>query len=346
MSAARAFWGVLGLWMPVKRVFDRVDAAGIVVFVGPNGSGKSLAAVGSLLGTLAGRVWECYDPAHVHNGAFAEHQRDCQPCQASAWLRARLMWRGAGDGLAPQLFDDDCDLCEAGRSLLWSSSVGERLVYSTVELLDGRHPHPLFRPLEDYRQLLRIEHAEVLFDEVAGISDASDSAAMPVQVVNWLHQLRKRDVRLRVTTPAYSRCSKPIRQVAQLVVDARSYFPEAGQGRLWRPRRAFCFSAFDAFAFEDFTAGGKERLKVEARGFLWRPGHPAEAAYNTLGQVLALGHVTEAGMCMVCGGQRRRPTCACKGGEHEHGQAVEVVETVSASGARTRALKVVSDQTE
>jgi hypothetical protein len=197
----------------------------------------------------------------------------------------------------------------------------------------------LYVPLTDYRQLLTIEHADVLFDEVAGIADASASGSMPVQVVNWQHKLRKADIRQRVTTPAYARCALPIRQVAQVVVEMRSYFPARAAGLLWRPRRLVLATAYDAGSFDDFMAsdGQRDRLKPMARGLLWVPTCAAIGAYNSLGQVLQLGHVTEGGMCISCGGSRSRPKCGC---EDDHSDAemgdLEVVTVTSASGARTR----------
>jgi hypothetical protein len=227
---------------------------------------------------------------------------------------------------------------------------GVRLVYSTVPLLDDEgEPHSLYRPLVDFRQLVTIEHSDVLFDEVAGVSDSSDSSGVPVQVTNWLHQLRKRDCRLRVTTPAYARCSKPIRQVAQIVVDARSFFPERQQsGRLWRPRRAMLFRAFDAFAFDDYTAGVAkgERIKSLAGAAFWRPGSEAADRYDTLGAVQALGHVTEGGMCAVCGGSRSRPRCACDHSVDDiPAHRISVEEVVGSGGARVRRA-VVIDQVD
>lgn len=311
-----------------SRFWQLLDGTGITIFVGPNGSGKSLCAVISRLDVLAGKSWLCFDAAHVHHAGYRAHQLDCEEC-----VHPSLVARRRRDGHLEQ------SVCRLGLLELEEASQGQRLVYSTVALIDPEtgDDHPLYRPLLDYRQLLGIEHAEVIFDEVAGISDASESAAIPVQVVNWLHTLRKSDVRMAVTTPAYARCSKPIRQVAQVVVDARSFFPEARTpGRLWRPRRMFAFVAYDAFEFEDFTTGTKEKATSLGRAVFWRPGHPAERHYDTLGQVLALGHVTEAGLCSSCGGARSRPKCACP---VDHGATdVELVveETVSASGARVR----------
>lgn len=308
---------------PEQRMWDLLDRTGIVIFVGPNGSGKSLAAVASRLAVLRGTAWECREATHAHHAAYREHQAGCGQCPPAPAV-ARTLRR-----------DQVERFCEQGRAALESGAHGERVVYSTVVLLDDDgEEHERFRPLVDYRQLLTIEHADVLFDEVAGVSDSSDSGSIPVQVVQWLHTLRKSDVRLVVTTPAYGRCSKPIRQVAQMVVDCRSYISEpATSGRLWRPRQGFILKAYDAFSFEDFTTGTADRVKAQCVVALWRPGHEAERRYDTLGQVLMLGHVTESGMCSACGGQRSKPRCACPG---DASGPLEVVEVVSASGSRTR----------
>lgn len=337
----RPLFALLGFFTPSASFWQMVDTQGIVCFVGPNGSGKSLAMVHAALAALDGMTWECIDPDHRHHDGFAAHLAGCEDCGAQLHRFRR----------ASTVADVAPWLCDGGAELLAAGAFGQRLVYSTVALLaeDGRD-HPMFRPLRDYRQLLRLEHVDVLFDEVAGVSDASDSSSVPVQVVNWLHQLRKRDVRLRVTTPAYSRCSKPVRQVCQTVVDARSFWPERRtSGRLWRPRRGFMFVAYDAFQFEDFTSstvraveaetGGRSRRKTrQGRAVLWRPGCRAERTYNTLGQVLALGHVTESGMCSFCGGSRSRPKCACPADQVDV-EGLVVVERVTPTGTRTRTVE-------
>ena len=332
---ARPLWALFGLFIATDKFNRLIDVSGIVVFVGPNGAGKSLAAVHTLLPALDGIAWECVDLDHAHNSDARVHINGCAECRDELW---RFF-------TAETFPDVGGYLCADGSAELAGSCTGERLVYSTVRLLgpDGRE-HPRFRALTDYRQLLTIEHADVLFDEVAGVSDASDSASVPVQVIRWMHTLRKSDVRLRVTTPAYSRCSKPVRQVTQIVVDCRAYFAEvATTGRLWRPRRAFRFTAYDAFEFEDFTSATRRaegdsigRKAKKATGLLWRPGCLAQRTYNTLGQVLALGHVTESGMCSVCGGSRPRPRCGCPEGIDQEPGDVVVVEKVTASGARIR----------
>jgi hypothetical protein len=336
-AVTRAVFRVLDFFTRSDALWDLLASTGITIFVGPNGSGKSLAAILSRLPALDGQPWECWEAMHVHHAAYREHARGCEHCPAPS-LVARLH-RRSKDVLpagGPVLSLADA-FCAEGWDLLEQGSAGERLVYSTVPLIgDDGEDHPRYRPLTSYSMLLRIEHAEVIFDEVAGVSDASDSGTIPVQVVQWMHTLRKADVRLAVTTPAYGRCSKPIRQVAQVVVDARSYFPEPRtSGRLWRPRQVFAFAAYDATTFEDFTVGAKERLPAQAKAVYWRPGGVAERRYDTLGQVLALGHVSDHGLCTACGGTRSRPRCACPA-DHDADTVLVIEESVSNAGARVR----------
>jgi len=318
-----------------RGLWDLLDATGIVVFVGPNGSGKSLVMVESMMPTLDGRAWACFDVEHRHHTAFRDHALLCDTCDIAAFLT--FAPRSAADldeGLAAGV------LCDEGHGLVRASSEGSRLVYSTVPLTASKGvPHPAYRPLTDYQQLLTIEHADVLFDEVAGIADASGSSSMPVQVINWQHKLRKADVRQRVTTPAYARCALPIRQVAQVVVECKSFAPLRSVGLLWRPRRIALATAYDAWSFEDFVAsdGQRGKLKPMARGLVWIPTSRAITTYNSFGQVLQLGHVTDSGMCITCGGTRSRPKCGCQDDFDGIDPTLVTVETVvSASGSRLR----------
>lgn len=320
-------------------LWELLEGTGIVVFVGPNGSGKSIVMVESMLSTLDGKTWECWDAEHKHHRPFLRHTAECDVCDLATYLPHAV--RAEGDLLA--LVDV---VCPDGALILLDNAKGVRLVYSTVPLTQSKGvPHPLYVPLTDYRQLLSIEHADVLFDEVAGIADASASSSMPVQVINWQHKLRKADIRQRVTTPAYARCALPIRQVAQVVVEMRSFFPAKSRGLLWRPRQLVLATAYDAWGFGDFMAtdGQRDKLRPLARALMWVPTSRAITAYNSWGQVLSLGHVTEGGMCISCGGGRSRPKCGC---EDDHADAevgaLRVEKVISATGART--LKAVRVQ--
>lgn len=215
-----------------------------------------------------------------------------------------------------------------------------RPVLSTVRLLDFDNPrgcegcdepghdsghmqsHPLYVPLRDFRQLLSWTDGDVLMDEVTGIASSRESAGMPVQVANYLPQLRRRNVVLRWTAPAWARADKIIREVSQGVTLCMGFLgknrptPEGEAPRLWSDRRLFSWRTYDATAFDEFTRNASKSMRASAKQWFWRPGSLAESAYDTLDAVLSLGSASEAGLCMVCGGRRTAPKCSCEG---QHG---------------------------
>jgi hypothetical protein len=182
----------------------------------------------------------------------------------------------------------------------------------------GRHlaAHPLYVPFVDYRQLLEWEKGDVLMDEVTGIASSRESHAMPVQVANFLMQLRRRDILLRWTAPNYARADKVIREVTQAVTNCAGRFPvvryDNGAKRTWRDRRLFKWFTYDAFDFDEFSAHKRDTIEPRTRQFFWRPGSVSETAYDTLDAVHSLGAANDAGMCMTCGGKRSVPRCGCK----------------------------------
>lgn len=281
-----------------KDFWRTVEHTGIIVFQGPNGSGKSLAMVHGALPVLAGMEWHCEMVSHRHHEPYRQHVASGD-CSAHCDLRET-----ANRGVR----------CDVGQSLIDFNAHGVRRIFSTVPLLaeDGSD-HPLCVPLHDYSQLLTLEHCDLFFDEVAGVSDASSSSTIPVQVVNYLHKLRKADVRLRCTTPDFDRCSLPIRQACQIVVDCRAMFAEAGtSGRIWRPRAMMRYRAYSKDQFMHLTPDKRKTLKPVGRAIFWRPGCEAERRYNTLGAVTTLAHVDQFGVCMACDGTRTRPKCSCE----------------------------------
>lgn len=217
----------------------------------------------------------------------------------------------------------------SGKSLaaVWDtmpSLASGRPVLSTVRLLDWLHPgldadglpraHPLWVPLTEWSQLLEAEHCDVLMDEVTGVASSRESGGMPPAVANLLVQLRRRDVVLRWTAPSWSRADKIIRETSQAVTACLGYWPEShGDGdRLWRRRRLFRWRTYDTADFEEFTVGQRDRLNPWVNQWFWGPGSPAFSAYDTLDQVLSIGHVLESGRCAHCGGRRTAPACSCE----------------------------------
>lgn len=238
------------------------------------------------------------------------------------WLRAYVGANGTGKSAA--MVHDIQPSLDMGR-----------MVLSTVTLLDTRADcltckspspcgcaapklpvHPNFKQFTDYRQLVDpdLEHCDVLMDEITGIASSRESASLPVQVVNFLQQLRRRDITLSWTGVGWGRCDKALREPTQAVTVCRAFLPKARaeSDRLWKDNRLLMWSTYDAADFEEWTLAKRERLRRACRGVVWRPGSRFEAAYDTLDAVSSLGYASEAGMCMACGGRRAMPKCSCK----------------------------------
>jgi len=167
-----------------------------------------------------------------------------------------------------------------------------RTVLSTVRLIgpDGGD-HPCYVPFTDFRQLLELEHADVLMDEIVGIANSRERS-LPGPVQNTLVQLRRRDLTLSWSAPSWARSDKIIREVTQLVTECRGYFPGRapapvdGSGvRLWAPKRVFRFRSYDTIDFEEFTAGKRDKLEPVTGQWFKGPGSDAFGAYDTLDSV-------------------------------------------------------------
>lgn len=274
---------------PVKSRRKR-RAFPIHAYIGANGGGKSLAAVYDTLPTLAaGR------PV-VSTVRLLEYP--ARPCDG---------WHG----------DKECTLC--------GSSV------ATEDLGPGHmKAHPLWVPLDDFRTLLEVEFCDVILDEVTGVASSRESAGMPAAVANHLVQLRRRDIALRWTAPNWKRADVIIRECSQGVTLCMGFMPKAikaddGSNRQWSSKQMFYWRTYDAATFDEWTTYRKEKVKPVARQLFWRPGSIAPNAYDTFDQVLTLGAVTDAGLCMDCGGHRRRTPCEC-GKVHKPRRRPSVVE--------------------
>lgn len=175
--------------------------------------------------------------------------------------------------------------------------------------------HPLWVPFTDWEQLLEARKCDVLMDEVTGVGSSRESQSMPAPVANKLVQLRRADVVVRWSSPAWARADKIIRETSQAVTFCQGYFPKKSRDseadRVWSQRRLFRWKTYDAADFEDFTVGKREQLRPLVVDHHWGPGSPSFAAYDTYDAVLSIGTVTDSGRCYRCGGRRRVPECRC-----------------------------------
>lgn len=192
---------------------------------------------------------------------------------------------------------------------------GWRRMLSTVPILDGQgKPHPLYDAFSDFQQLVEVEHSDVYMDEVTSVASSRESQRMDARVLNKLVQLRKADVMLMWTAPNWARADKVMREVTQVVVECRGYFPapmdvNAGASAIWAPKRVFKFRAFDAMEFEEWSAAKRDKLDPLSVQWFKGPGSEAFTAYDTLGAVSMVASITPEDTCTVCEGRITRHIC-------------------------------------
>lgn len=229
----------------------------------------------------------------------------------------------------------------SGKSMaaVWSvmpSLMSGRPVLSTVRLLDwenprpcddlacvspdhGRHAaaHPGYIPWTTWGQLLEIEHADALADEVTGVASSRASMGLPVAVQNTLVQLRRRDVTFTWTSPAFARCEVILRECTTVVTQCSGHVPKAPpvvegeEPRCWSQNRLFNWRTYDAQELTSFQAGQRDKLRCLKRSFFWAPGKDVLNAYDTYDAVNMIGTVSDGGRCENCGGTKTREKCSC-----------------------------------
>lgn len=311
----------------VAAALDR-EQVPILAFVGGNGGGKSLAAIYTLLPVLAGQEWVCANPDHLHTHGTECAARKYLSSEPSEVCDCATAWEVI-DGARQVIELDD-----------GGTIAGVRRVLSTVELRDLDNliePSPYYERLRSFVQLLGVEHADVLMDEVTGVASSRSHQSLPVQVENLIQQLRRRDARLIWTTPDYGNADNRIRSVTRAVIYCKGFGVDRStsvEGGKWRPSVLFRWTMYDAAEFDSFTVGKREKLRPMSRQFFYRPGHIVERAYDTLAAVSQLGAAVEGGMCISCGGGRSRAACTCPPDPDRLPPGV--TETVTAAGSRKR----------
>lgn len=283
-----------------RKHADARRSFAIHAYVGGNGSGKSLAMMHDTRASLEeGRP--CLSTVRLLD------YNDPRPCPGG----------GACDDPSTHDLSVMLPPLESER---FDDANGEPTLYAipTKHYTGDVHAaaHPLYTKFTDFRQLVSWRAGDVLMDEVVGVASSRESHSMPVQVANFLMQLRRADVLLRWSCINYARADKIIREATQAVTDCSGMSPatahrDDGTPRLWRDRRLFRWVTFDAFAFDEFSTHKRDTMPMLNGQWFWRPGSGVDGMYSTLDAVSSLGAATEAGMCMRCGGRRSLPRCTC-----------------------------------
>ena len=212
-------------------------------------------------------------------------------------------------------------------------------VLSTVRLLDYKNPrpcedpdcddflghemghlaaHPFYVPFTSWPQLLDWNDGPVIMDEITGVADSNESAAMPSAAANKLAQLRRADCAVRITGLNFVRANKRIREAVKAVTRCSSILPvtstkDDGSERMWKQYRFARWITYDSqsLPLDDISEAAYEKGDVVARARHWIPESPALGAYDTYAPVLMVGRVNESGRCVTCEGNRRPQECSC-----------------------------------
>ena len=181
---------------------------------------------------------------------------------------------------------------------------------------DEREPHPLWIPLTTPADLIGLEGATIVVDEIQSAFSSRESSKMPAQTVNDLLQLRKGDNLFAWSAPSWMRCDTTIREVTLELILCSGHLGKKVPGRLWPSNRLFRYRYFDAQDFEEFSVAAAKSeqantLKPRSRSWYWRENHDAHRLYDTYEAVGAFSHLDEYGTCTTCRGTRRRPACSC-----------------------------------
>lgn len=196
--------------------------------------------------------------------------------------------------------------------------------------------HPRARVLRSWRELDELRNCVLLLDEITSVFPSREFSKLPPQVARQLNQLRKVDVEVHWTAPHWQRCDVILRECTQLVtvcagswvdpwVRARDGVVRDGNGKrvrrdsMWPSYRFFHWKTYDAVAFEDFTLKMVEDVRPLSSRWYRRNAHAHQWLYDTMEPVYLMDHLDEYGVCVNCGGNRRRPSCSCEAGAAPNG---------------------------
>lgn len=175
-----------------------------------------------------------------------------------------------------------------------------RKVYSTLPI---RSPWGDSEPILSLRQLLHLEDATILLDEVSVIFSSRSSQALPAEVVALLQTLRHRRLTVRWTAPSWMRCDNLLREVTQGVVNVLPLLRHRERDNPWPRPRLILAALLDTSTGKTDAMPDKvlrRRLYVPRRMTSW-------GAYDTHADTPMLGRHLQGGKCVDCGGSQDVP---------------------------------------
>lgn len=284
----------------------------IHAYVGPNGAGKSLLCAADTEPTLRGIMWSCDNPDHGHTreGRTTGLRRVLSTMRfTSPDGSDHPLWVPLVD-FAQILTAEHVDLVLDEVAGAAGSSTSDDLpgaVKASLQELRRRDvlcrwTAPSWaRASKVLRECTQGVTLTLGFLPVAHTDGVGFDGPHDVEVVRYVDPLG--------VAASGKRARRVVVEVDRCLVEGQH---SHDSGRLWGARRLMLARTFDSNVFDEWTVGKREKLKPEVRQLLWRPGSTAETAYDTHAAVEKLGQITDAGVCLDCGGNRRRRSCDCE----------------------------------
>lgn len=200
-----------------------------------------------------------------------------------------------------------------------------RPVISTVPMyLDKANGvlHPLYIPFDSWKRLENARRCVIVMDEMTGVANARDSSPLPGEIQLILNQLRKRQITVLWSSPAWEDAQVQIRRVTRAVTlckgswaDKASYRAARDSGssefdEAWIPNRLFHARTFRKSNTAEFKLDKHQAPDVEE--YYWGPGSNSFNMYDTNEETTRLEESGDTGQCLKCYGNRRRDECVCE----------------------------------
>jgi len=165
------------------------------------------------------------------------------------------------------------------------------------------------RPVGTWEWLVSLEQLErvgrgtlIVLDDVSAVFPARGWASMPAGIHALLQQLRKVGAELCWSAPTWERVDTTIRELTQDVIACKGFLYVGG---VWGRAR---FVLWRRFEVSSYLAKERKRMPGSLRMVRMVPGR---LLYDSSAVIEALSHLDGEGVCIRCGGNRRRSPCKC-----------------------------------
>lgn len=201
---------------------------------------------------------------------------------------------------------------------------GKKVISTVPMYIDKENGvlHPLYVPFDSWTVLLTARNCVVVMDEMKGVANATESAALPNEIQLIINQCRKRKIIILWSSPAWEDAQAQVRRITRAVTICEGSWRDKDAYRemletdpenadeAWMRNRLFHARTYRKVGTSsDFKIERHQLPDVEE--WYWGPGSASFDLYDTDEETTRLMEADEAGLCMRCFGTRRRGECIC-----------------------------------